>query len=204
MKTIVLLSLMICINTESIQAQAQQRKQLLLQIAALQTYIGYAKKGYDVVKKGLNFIGDVKNGELNLHSDYFISLTKINPRVKKYTKVAEIISLQFKILNVHKRTISDVKQADLFHGDEIDYIEKAFQRLIENCNSTLDELITLTTDTELEMSDDQRIERINGLHKTMMSDYSFCQNFSQQTRILSLSKAKEKNDVKQSHALYGL
>ncbi|MCD0472633.1 hypothetical protein [Flavobacterium sp. JAS] len=204
MKKILLVLCIMGLCSGEIQAQAKQRKMLLLQIAALQTYIGYAKKGYTVVKNGLNFIGDVKKGEVNLHGDYFSSLKKVNPKVKNYVKVAEIISLQIKILKVHKKTLELLGQGDLFHGDELDYIEKTFEHLIENCNETLDQLFIIGTDTKLEMTDDQRLERIDILYKTMMEDYSFCENFSQEIKVLSLSKAKDKNDVKQSQMLLGL
>lgn len=204
MKKLLVIMLLLNFSAQEIHAQAKQRKVLLLQIAALQTYIGYAKKGYTVVKKGLNFIGDVKKGEVNLHSDYFNSLLQVNPKVKNYVRVGEIIALQIKILKVHKKTFELVRQDDLFHGDELDYIEKTFERLIDNCNGTLDQLLTISTDAKLEMTDDQRIERIDGLYKTMMEDYSFCEHLSEEIKILSLSKAKEKKDARQSQILNGL
>lgn len=187
-----------------LQAQNKQQKELLLQIAALKVYIDYAQKGYTVVKKGLRFIGDVKKGEVNLHSDYFSSLKRVNPKVRNYVRVAEIVSIQFQIVKTYKRTWEQLHAEDLFHGDELDYIQRSFDRLFENCNSTLNELIELTTDTNLELKDDQRIKRIGDLHNTMMDDYAFCQNFCKEVRMLSLSKAKEKNDVKSSSSLYGL
>ena len=204
MKKLLLIVLLLNFSAQEIHAQAKQRKVLLLQIAALQTYIGYAKKGYTVVKKGLNFIGDVKKGEVNLHSDYFNSLLQVNPKVKNYVRVGEIIALQIKILKVHKKTFELVRQNDLFHGDELDYIERVFERLIDNCNETLDQLLLISTDAKLEMTDDQRIERIDGLYKTMMEDYSFCEHLSEEIKILSLSKAKEKKDARQSKILNGL
>lgn len=204
MKKILLILCIIGLCSQEMQAQAKQRKMLLLQIAALQTYIGYAKKGYSVVKKGLNFISDVKNGEVNLHGDYFNSLKKVNPKVKNYVKATEIIALQIKIIKIHKKTSKQLRQNDLIHGDELDYIERAFDKLIDNCNETLDELLIISTDTNLEMKDDQRIERIDDLYRRMMDDYSFCENFSREIKMLSISKAKEKNDVKQSHVLHDL
>lgn len=204
MKKILLLFCILGLCSPGVHAQAKQRKMLLLQIAALQTYIGYAKKGYTVVKNGLNFIGDVKKGEVSLHGDYFGSLKKVNPKVRNYVKTAEIISLQIKILKVQKKTFELLGQDDLFHGDELDYIKKTFGHLIDNCNETLDQLLIISTDTKLEMTDDQRIERIDGLHKMMLEHYTFCKNFNREIKVLSLSKGKEKNDVKQSLELLGL
>jgi len=204
MKKILLVLCIIGLCSQEMHAQTKQRKILLLQIATLQTYIGYAKKGYTIVKNGLNFIGDVKKGELNLHGNYFTSLKNVNPKVKNYVKVAEIISLQIKIIKIHKKTFELLGDDDLYHGDELDYIEKTFGHLIDSCKETLDQLFVITTDTKIEMSDDHRIERIDGLHKTMMENYSFCKNFSREINVLSLSKAKEKNAVKQSRDLLGL
>lgn len=190
--------------TAGLQAQNKQQKVLLLQIAALQVYIDYAKKGYTVVKKGLHFIGDVKKGEVNLHKDYFSSLQKVNPKIKNYVKVAEIVSMQLKIIKTYKMTLEQLHNDDLFHGDELDYIQRSFDRLLDNCNTTLNELLEVTTDARLEMKDDQRIERIDSLHRTMMDNYAFCQSFCKEARLLSLSKVKENNDVKWGRALHGL
>ncbi|WP_163400660.1 hypothetical protein [Flavobacterium fluviatile] len=204
MKKIVLLFLLCCLANYQMQAQAKWRKELLLQIAALKVYIEYAQKGYSTVKKGLNFIGDLKKGELNLHSDYFTSLRKINPKIKKYYKVAGIISLQLNIIKISNNTFKELRKDDLFHGDEIDYIEKSFDRLFDNCNRTLDELLTVTTDSKFEMKDDERIKRIDILYKMMMDDFVFCRTFSNESKILMINRAKEKSDVKSNHLLCGL
>jgi hypothetical protein len=204
MKKVILILVLAGLSIQNLQAQAKWRKELLLQIAALQVYIDYAKKGYNVVKKGLNFIGDVKKGEVNLHSDYLGSLKKINPKIKKYSRVGEIVLLQLKIIRISNNTFRQLKQDDLFHGDELDYIERSFDRLFENCNRTLDNLLMVTMDAKLEMKDDERIERIDNLYKTMISDYEFCLSFSNEVKILSLSKVNEKNNVERIRTLNGL
>lgn len=204
MKKLFFIFSMLIIFPLEIQAQAKQRKELLLQIAALQVYIDYAKKGYSAVSKGLNFIGDAKKGEVNLHSDYFASLLKINPKVKNYYKTAEIISMQFKIMKICKRTSADLKTADLFHGSELDYIQRSFERLLQNCSDTLEQLLAVTADASLELKDDQRIERIDALHETMLEDYNFCISLSSDANLLSVSKTAEKKDSKNVSAVYGL
>ena len=204
MKKLILVLLLLFISTAYLQAQSKWRKELILQIAALQVYIDYAKKGYDIAKKGLHFIGDLKKGEVNLHSDYFNSLKKINPNIKGYTKVAEIVLLQLKIIKISNGTFKQLRQDDLFHSNELDYIERSFNRLFENCNRTLDDLLILTTETKLEMKDDQRLKRIDNLYRTMMNDYTFCVSFSNETKMLSLSKSKDRNDTKVGYSLNDL
>lgn len=204
MKKIVVFLLFAGFLNGNMYAQSQQRKVLLQQIAALQIYIGYAKKGYSIAKKGLNIIGDLKQGELNLHRDYFTSLKLVNPKIKNYAKVAEIIALQAEILARYNGALAQIQQDDLFHGDEIAYIKRVFDRLIENCDDNLDELITIVTDGQLEMKDDERMKRIDQLYQNMLENHTFCESFSNQTRLMSLSRVKDTKDVKTSRALHGL
>jgi hypothetical protein len=204
MKKIVVFLLFAGFLNGNMHAQSQQRKVLLQQIAALQIYIGYAKKGYSIAKKGLNTIGDLKRGELNLHSDYFTSLKLVNPKIKNYARVAEIVALQTEILACYNRALEQIQQDDLFHGDEIAYIKRVFNRLIENCDNNLYELITIATDGQLEMKDNERMKRIDQLYQNMLENHTFCEAFSNQTRLMSLSRVKDTKDVKTSRALHGL
>ena len=201
MKTIVLV---LCglLSFGFVQGQAKQRKELLLQIAALRVYTDYAQKGYNTVKKGLNFVGDLKKGEVNLHGDYFESLQKVNPKIKNYFKVAEIIALQIKIVKTCQKTVRKLEQNDLFHGSEIDYVKRSFDRLLDNCSETIDELTVMTKDASIDLMDDQRLKRIDSLHKSMLDDYNFCKSFSAEAEVLAVSKAKEKNDTVVLKGLY--
>ncbi|MBW1656181.1 hypothetical protein GSY47_12365, partial [Flavobacterium quisquiliarum] len=81
---------------------------------------------------------------------------------------------------------------------------RSFGKLLQNCSQTLDELLAVITDTELELKDDQRLERIDLLHKTMLEDYNFCLSFSSEARLLSISKSADKKDSKDVNELYGL
>jgi hypothetical protein len=203
MKKIVLLLLFTGFLHGNIYGQSKQREELLKQIVALKTYIGYAQKGYSIAKKGLNTISNFKRGEFNLHEVYFNSLKKINPNIKSYARVSQIILLQVKVVESYKSTLRQVQQNDLFHGDEIAYIKRVLERLIENCVGTLAELSAIVTEGKLEMKDDERMKRIDSLYQNMLESYTFCEDFSNQTKMMSLSRGKEATDIKTSRALQG-
>lgn len=196
MKKTVLLLLVVFVFVQGISAQRKQIKELLLQIEALQVHIEYAKQGYSAVKKGLDFIGDVKKGEVNLHGSYFDYLKIVNPKVRNYYKVAAIVSMQIKIIKNCKRTFNNISQNELFHGDELDYIQRFFNSLLDECDKTLDCLLAVALDSRFEMKDDQRIKRIDELYKDMLDNYEFCRTFGNEVLQLSLSKSHENNDVK--------
>jgi len=204
MKKLLICCLLTGLLSGSAQAQNKQIKVLLEQIAALHVYIDYAQQGYSTVKKGLDVIGDFKRGEFNLHTDYFNSLRKVNPAIKSYVRVAETITLQAKILERYRRTFDLMQQDDdLFHGDELDYIQRVYERLLKNCEGTLDELEAIITDGQLEMKDDERIERIDMLHANMMDNYTFCESFSANAKVFAVSRMKEQNDVQNGRILHG-
>ena len=87
---------------EWFQQKKTQIKYMVQQIGGLQLYLGYLKKGYNIADKGWNTVKGLKNGELNLHQDYFNGLQTVNPEIKKYSRVAEIIALKYQIIAHYK------------------------------------------------------------------------------------------------------
>jgi hypothetical protein len=189
---------------EWFQQKKIQKKYLLQQIAALQIYIGYAQKGYQIAKEGLTTIGGFTRGEFNLHADYFNSLKVVNPEIKHYAKVAEIIGLQIKIVENYNSTYRKLKSTNAFSNDELNYIRSTFSNLLDDCEKTLDELITVTTDGKLEMKDDERIARIDKLYLDMQDKFTFSNSFSNDAKLLAVSRIKEQTEVKTSRALQGI
>ena len=189
---------------EWFQQKKTQKKYLLQQIAALEVYIGYLQKGYSIAKKGLTAIGDIKNGEFNLHSDYFNSLKNVNPRIKNYARVADIISCQVKIVQTYHQVYSQAKKSNAFNTGEIAYVFRVFGRLLDDCTASIDELITLTTSGKLEMKDDERMQRIDALYNDMQDRYTFLKSFSNEAMELAAAMIKAKNDVQTSRVILGI
>ncbi len=213
MKKIILFLLLFVSAGSSLQAQTfaewfrqkkTQKKYLLQQIAALQVYIGYAKKGYNIAKEGLTTISGFTRGEFNLHTDYFNSLKSVNPEIKRYVRVADIIALQIKIVQNYNREYQRLNSSDAFSNDELAYIGRVFSRLLDNCDKTLDELITITTAGKLEMKDDERMKRIDMLYFDMQDKFTFLRSFSNDAVSLAASRIKEKTDVQNSRVQSGI
>lgn len=183
---------------------ATQKKYLLKQIAGLQVYIGYIQKGYSIAKQGLNTISDIKHGEFNLYKNYFSSLKEVNPKIKNYSKVADIILLQMNSVKVYKEAAKQIKQSKSFSATEITYINSVFERLLDDCTKTIDELITVTTSGQLEMKDDERLKRIDRLYNDMQTNYVFVQSFSDEAKLLVVSRIREQNDIQSSRIINGL
>lgn len=179
-------------------------KLYIQQIAANQVYIKYLQKGYKIAKNGLTTIGNIKNGHWNLDKDFFAGLRGINPKIRNYAKVADIIALNLKTVKQYKTAMKQTRSAELFDRGEISYFDKVFTSLKEGCMMVADELTLVLTSNELTMSDDERIRRIDLLHADMQDKYIFVNSFSNDINIIFLQRSKALHEAATVGRLYGL
>jgi hypothetical protein len=181
---------------EWFQQKQTQIKYLIQQIGGLQLYLGYIKKGYNIADKGWNTVKDLKNGEFNLHKDYFNSLKTVNPAIKKYSRVAEIIALQSQIIARYKAYYQKIKETNVFQPDEVNYCHDVFTALIDDVAACIDELTKVLTNGEWEMTDDERMKRIDRLYTDMTGKYAFVCAFGDKAYMLGQQREQELNDMK--------
>lgn len=168
-----------------------KKKYLLQQIVALQTYIGYAEKGYKIASEGLYTIEDIKHGEFGLHSTYFNSLKTVNPAIKNAAQVAEIIALQMAIVNHFRQAISQYRASNYFNADELGYINNVYAALADRLAKDIDALLNIITDGKLQMTDDERIAAINKLYADTQDKNAFAQSFTNGGFILAQQRQAE-------------
>lgn len=190
--------------SEWFRQKKTQKKYLIEQIAALKIYAGYAKKGYDIGKKGLNTIGRIKDGDFNLHRDFFGSLAAVNPSVKKYPRVADIITLQQSISDQQRQTIAHLERSQQCSTMELQYCKQVFSRLLADCDHQLEELINVTQSGALVMKDDERMQRIDNLYAAMLDNYQFCKEFSQGALELVIARDRQQREIEKSKIANGL
>ena len=191
-------------SSEWFRQKATQKKYLIQQIAALQVYSGYLSKGYTIAKNGLNTIKSIKNGDLLQHGNYFTSLVTVNPQIKKYKKVADIIAMQISIAKQSGNSIKSFRNNRHFTPTEINYLQDVFNTLLSDCAKNLDELLNLITNGNLQMKDDERIEAIDKIYLDMKDKQQFIRAFSNNAAGLSIQRSNEENDIIISKKLNGL
>ena len=197
-----ILVLFFCLSEASAQTwneifnqKKTQIKYLTQQIAALQIYIGYAKKGYEIAGSGITSIKDIKNGEFNLHTSFIKSLKTVNPNLTKdNSKIADIISFQSSI----NKSFAHIKNLQLLTSNQRDYINNVKDLIEKQCDKDLEELLLVITSGKVEMKDDERIERLDKVFESMRDKSAFAQSFCNDVIML----AKEIEDV-QNDAITG-
>lgn len=192
------------IADEWLNQKAIQKKYLLQQIAALQVYIGYAKKGYNIVNGGITTIKNIKNGDLNLHRDFFNRLKNVNPAIRRYAKVADIIAYQVKIIKQTKLVLEQIRETKQFTEAELDYCKQVFDNLLDECMKIVEELMLVTTSGKLEMKDDERLKRIERLYADVQDKYSFTCSFSEDMGILAVQRLGEQMEINRSKLINGI
>lgn len=191
-------------SSEWFRQKSTQKKYLLQQIAALKVYSGYLSKGYSIAKNGLNTIKSIKNGDLLQHSNYFTSLVTVNPQIKRYKKVADIIAMQVSIAKQSGNAINSFRNNHHFTPTEFNYLQSVFNTLLSDCAKNLDELLNLITNGNLQMKDDERMKAIDRIYIDMQDKQQFARAFTNNAAGLSIQRSNEENDIIISKKLNGL
>jgi hypothetical protein len=177
---------------EWFQQKKTQKKYLVDQIAALKVYLGNLKKGVDIVYRGLNTVSNIKNGNFNLHRDFFSSLKNVKPAISNSAKVADIIAFQIYVIRDMKKIYNFCEHNKNFTPEEVRYIAKVHTNMLFLCDASLSELLMIIRSNETEMTDDERLKGIDKIYDDMNDKRAFVQAFGNDTQLLSQEREKEK------------
>lgn len=181
-----------------------QIKYLVQQIAALKVYTDYLEKGYEIAREGLSTINDIKNGDFDLHKGHFDSLKIVNPSVKESFYVADAMIIATKIDDAAKSGLKNVERSKSFTSDEVEYLQWAYENINEQSAADIDELTLLVTNGELQMTDDERLKRVETIYASLQDKYSFVKSFSKQAQILSIQRTKQQSETGMVKEFYGI
>jgi hypothetical protein len=177
------------------QQKKTQKKYLVDQIVALKVYAGYVKKGYNIVHGGLTTIENIKNGNLVLDQSFFDSKRNVNPALSNSIKVANILGYQAMIIRDFRRLYQSSRIDPGFTADEILYVGHVYANMLRQCDASLADLMDVIQSGSLEMTDDERLKRIDALHEDMADKYAFTQAFRNETRLLAAQRLAEKAGI---------
>ncbi|MBB6271855.1 hypothetical protein HDF26_002312 [Pedobacter cryoconitis] len=179
-----------------------QKKYLLEQIAALQVYLGYAKKGYDIAGSGLNTIKKLSEGEFTLHSAFISSLSSVSPYIRNHFKLVEIILLQVEIVKGFSG-ITSGGSAELLSETNRIYIGVVQEKVLKDCAGDLQALLLIITPGLLEIDDKARLDKLDELYRSMQDKATFTRAFAAEVSGLAGSKEMDLKSVHFLNKAYG-
>lgn len=177
-----------------------QKKYLMEQIVALEMYTSYLKKGYEIASFGLQTIKDLSNGEFSLHDAFITGLKKVSPAIKNNVQVAQIIDMQIRI----GKAFGGIKSNPNLSLSNQLYIQEVRENLWEESLKDLEELLLLITSGKVEMSDDERIERLDKVYRSMQDKSAFAQSFTDEVGMFIRAKEQEKISIDRLRNSYGI
>ena len=194
-------------NPSPAKAQAAEIQQLLLDVqklAQLKGILSDMYKGYQVVSSGYETIKNISEGNFNLPQLFLDGLLAVSPAVQNYKRIADIINDQILIVKEYKNAFTQFKMDANFTIEEITYLGKVYSSLFNASLKDIDELIMVITASTLRMSDDERLSSIDKIFTRMQDKLTFLRYFNNNTTLLALQRAKERNDVSTIQNIYGL
>ncbi len=206
MKKLVVILIM-CGMSFQIKAQSDEVQQLLLNIEKLAQFKKILQNmydGYKLLNKGYTAVKNISEGNFSIHKTFLDGLMKVSPSVKKYKRIADVISYQLRIAKEYKLAFNRFKEDKQFSIQEIDYLGKVYSNLFTESLKSIDELAMVITSGKLRMSDDERLQAIDKIYLAAEEQYTFLKEFTNNTNLLSLQRKAEKAEIEMSRRLYGL
>ncbi|HMR81787.1 MAG TPA: hypothetical protein PKE30_01595 [Niabella sp.] len=182
--------------------KSTQTEYLVQQIAALKMYGSYVQKGYKIVKGGLHTISDIKEGHLNLDRIFFDSVKVVNKSIKNDGRVKGVIQLQRQTARLIYAALKMVRSSEYFQRSDLQYVQKIGDGVEKNSERIIDELEAVLRNGEYQMSDDERLKRIDAIYKETKEQHEFVQSFCMDLKKLELQKRLELKSVKGLKNMY--
>lgn len=188
-------------------AQSDEAAQLLLNVEKLAEFkqiLSDMKKGYQVIEGGYNAIKDVSEGNFSIHKAFLDGLMQVSPTVRKYRRVADIINYQVILVREYRNAFDKFRRDNNFNEQELTYLAQVYNNLFKESLRNLDELAGVITAGKMRMSDDERLQAIDHIYSDMQDKLQFLRYFNNNTTVLAVQRAKEKNDAETLRKIYGL
>ncbi len=188
-------------------AQADELAQLLLNIEKLAQFkqiLSDMKKGYQILSGGYNTIKNIAQGNFSLHKAFLDGLMEVSPAVRNYRRVGDIVNDQLTLIKEYRNAYDRFRRDNNFNPDELAYLGRVYNNLFKESLRNLDELITVITAGKARMSDDDRLQAIDRIYANMQDKLIFLRHFNNNTTILAVQRAKERNDAQAIRKIYGI
>ena len=172
------------------------------QIIRLETTLKLAQQGYSIAQKGLSVIADFKKGDFDLHTVFFGSLQTVSPAIKGSAKAADILAMEIEIFLDCAKGLDEFTKSGVFSVSDIKYLSSVYNNLKDLTGKDVTELTDLLSDGLWQMTDDDRIHRIDLLYASVSKKLAFIRSFNTGVAQTAARNTREKaglNNLLQLH-----
>jgi hypothetical protein len=115
--------------------------------------------------------------------------------VKRYYRVAEILSREQTMIKEYGSTWAELQHSDQLSAIELRYIGRIYAQLLSGCQRDVGDLVAILTSGQLRMDDGARLAAIDGIYDDITAAYRFLGRFNRQNRVLVLQRLREQQDI---------
>ncbi|PWK63459.1 hypothetical protein LX99_05117 [Mucilaginibacter oryzae] len=151
-----------------------------------------------MLKSEWNAIAGFKNGEFGLHQGYYQSLSEVKPEVRNSANLSAIQAEQQSIIS----QLNAIRSLDGLADNEQAYVAEVSQNLITQLNSDLDDLQSVLTNGELQIGDDERINRLQRISASIKDKYVFTCFFCRKVQLLCAQRQQDNHEVETLRRYY--
>lgn len=194
-------------NSSRAQSVADVIQQLVLdyqKLASLKNILGQMYTGYSVLSKGYGAVKDVAQGNFSLHEAFLDGLYLVSPTVRKYPRVSDIINDQAQLVSEYRSASGSFRNGGRFNPDELAYMMNIYNNLVSQSLKNLDDLSMIVTDSQLRMSDAERLTAIDRICLESHNQLSYLRHFNEQAAKIAWQRAQGTADRQNVRSIYGL
>ncbi|MBC9909119.1 hypothetical protein [Chitinophaga varians] len=174
-----------------------QKKYLIAQIAALQTYIAWLKDGYKIANGGLTTISKIKDGDISVHTLFFNDLKRLNPSLQKNRKLLDLALAQLSLYQYCKDIRWQLRVINALPANQLTTVDRLYGQFIAQIGEDVFSFIDIISNTAVNMNDFYRLKMIDQLYNDFQTRKVFIQHVSDQ--LLSYASANQRDETEISN-----
>jgi hypothetical protein len=211
MKKILILPLLIAAITvyTASPAKAQSVADLVQELtldyqklAGMKSTLNHMYSGYNVLTRGYNAVKGVSMDNFNLHKTFLDAQLLVSPGVRAYPRARDIIRNQQDVIIAYRSAKSSYAGSDLLTPAERNFLSAVYERLTQASADDLDELNRVTTDSQLRMTDAERLAAIDRLYLQSTDQLGYLRKFNEQLAGMIRQRQAYRNDRQNVNSLY--
>lgn len=140
----------------------------------------------------------------NLFAEYYQELWQVKNALSTYEQVKAMISKQAQIVSGSSQAYGILGQDKHFSTAEVSHMYAVLSGIVSQSVQNLKSLTMVVTALVTQMNDAGRLRIIDATGSDIDRNYRDLAQFSQESYLLSLQRAKDENDVAATKALYGI
>jgi hypothetical protein len=189
---------------QALAQTSQPPKEMIEQIVALKTFFSYLKKGYQIVHTGLQTVNRIKNADFSLHDLQFDRLLQVSPAAQKTAAIYGTALTQAALIIRCQQLLRQISQLNTLTVEEQNLCRRTLINLFDECKRSVDEFVQLMTAGELELKEEERINRLQQLQQRTVRLEVSVRSFSEQIQLFSLDRRQQQHSVELSKKLNNL